>query len=69
MEEHLYCDVCNDVIANGTTYLSVSIQREHLVPEDGSVDVDGFAEIVFACHEQCTPPSFEVELLSFVNGG
>ena len=65
--EHLYCCVCDKVIPHGVTHLSVCVQRECFVPDDGCLDVDGVSEGVFTCHEECIPPSVEVDLSRFVN--
>lgn len=65
--EHLYCDVCNKVIPHGTTHLSVSAMREYFVPDDHASEVVGFAHDVFSCHEDCVPPSVEVDLSRLAN--
>lgn len=59
------CYVCEKTIPKGTTFLSVSVQREHFVPDDDVHDVDGVAECVFYCHEECIPDLIEVDLTPF----
>ena len=65
--EHIYCDVCGKVIPDGTTHLTVNVLREYIVPDDQCLEVDGMAESVLTCHEECIPPSVEVNLSRFAN--
>ena len=59
------CDVCGKPIPHGTTHLTVSVQREKFVLDDERLEVDGEAEFVFLCHEECVPPTIQISLERF----
>jgi len=55
---YIYCCVCDKVIPHGQSHLTINtinVQREHLIPDDGCIVVDGIGDGVFECHEECIP--------------
>lgn len=60
-----YCDICNKRIPDGQVFISISVQREWVVPDDGTLQLE-IAHIAFQCHPECTPDESTVHPAALV---